>query len=86
MVNKGATALGVFIATAGVAYFGFDPAIYTNSSSALLSVTLMYSIVPAVLACIALPLLWSYPLTRLRQQRMRQHIEKRNARLQPSHA
>ncbi len=86
MVNKGATALGVFVATAGVAYFGFDPAIYTNSSTALLAVTLMYSIGPALLACVALPLLWRYPLTRARQQRMRAHIEKRDARLRPSYS
>ncbi len=81
MINKGATALGVFVATAGVAYMGFDPAIETNSPTALMSVAVMYSIVPAALACVALPLLWNYPLTRKRQQRMRAHIERRDARL-----
>ena len=81
MVNKGATALGVFVATAGVAYVGFDPAAATNTPAALSAVAWMYSIVPAALACVALPLLWKYPLTRSRQQRMRVHIERRDARL-----
>lgn len=80
MVNKGATALGVFVATAGVAYLGFDPGIETNTESAKLAVACMYSIIPAGLACVALPLLWKYPLTRERQQRMRSHIERRDAR------
>jgi Na+/melibiose symporter-like transporter len=80
MVNKGATALGVFVSTTGVAYFGFDPAIDTNTDTAKLAVACMYSIIPAALACVALPLLWKYPLTRARQQRMREHIQRRDAR------
>lgn len=81
MVNKGATALGVFVATAGVALFGFDPASDANSDTAKLALACMYSVIPAALACVALPLLWSYPLTRERQQRMRGFIERRDARL-----
>jgi Na+/melibiose symporter-like transporter len=36
--------------------------------------------VPAGLALVALPLLWRYPLTRERQRRMRERIERRNRR------
>jgi GPH family glycoside/pentoside/hexuronide:cation symporter len=80
MVNKGATALGVLIATSAAAYFGFDPGIETNTATAKLAVACLYSIIPAALACVALPLLWKYPLTRERQQRMRGHIERRDRR------
>jgi len=80
MVNKGAVAVGVFIATNGVAFFGFDPTSATNSESAKLALAFLYSVIPAALACVALPLLWKYPLTKERQARMRAHIEKRDAR------
>ncbi len=81
MVNKGAVAVGVFLATNGAAWFGFDPVSTANSETAKLGVALLYSVIPALLACVALPLLWKYPLTRERQERMRAHIERRNLRL-----
>ncbi len=86
MVNKGAVALGVLLATSGVAWFGFDPTLTTdNTDAAKMSVAVLYSIGPAVLACVALPLLWKYPLSKERQARMRAHIERRdNRRLQAS--
>jgi glycoside/pentoside/hexuronide:cation symporter, GPH family len=80
MVNKAAVALGVFLATNGVAWFGFDPSSDENTAAAKMSVALLYSIVPAILACVALPLLWKYPLTQARQERMRGHIERRDIR------
>ncbi|MEM8767613.1 MAG: MFS transporter [Pseudomonadota bacterium] len=80
MVNKAAVALGVFLATNGVAWFGFDPTSDENTATAKLVLALMYSVIPAALACVALPLLWKYPLTRERQARMRAHIEKRDQR------
>jgi Na+/melibiose symporter-like transporter len=79
-VNKGAVALGVLFATNGVALFGFDPASATNSAGAKMALAWLYSIVPAAIACIALPLLWHYPLTRARQARLRAHIERRDRR------
>ncbi len=80
MTNKAAVALGVFLATNGAAWFGFDPAADEHSATAKLAVALLYSVIPALVACIALPLLWKYPLTRERQERMRAHIERREAR------
>jgi glycoside/pentoside/hexuronide:cation symporter, GPH family len=82
MVNKGAVALGVLLATNGVALFGFDPSSAANSDQAKTALAWLYSIIPAGLACIALPLLWNYPLSRERQERMRRHIERRNQRRQ----
>lgn len=80
MVNKAAVALGVFLATNGVAWFGFDPSSDENTATAKLALACLYSIIPAILACVALPLLWKYPLTKDRQQRMRDHISRRNER------
>lgn len=80
MVNKAAVALGVLLATNGVTWFGFDPAIAENTASAKMSVALLYSVGPAILACVALPLLWKYPLSKQRQERMRSHIERRDIR------
>ncbi|MFT5577716.1 MAG: GPH family glycoside/pentoside/hexuronide:cation symporter [Paraglaciecola psychrophila] len=80
MVNKAAVALGVLLATTGVTLFGFDPSLAENTATAKMSVAILYSIVPAVLACIALPLLWKYPLSKERQERMRAHIQRRDSR------
>ena len=80
MVNKGATALGVLVATSAAAWFSFDPGSDENSAAAKLAVACLYSVIPALLACVALPLLWNYPLTRDRQQRIRGFIERRDAR------
>ncbi|MFP6835304.1 MAG: hypothetical protein VB948_04245, partial [Pseudomonadales bacterium] len=62
------------------AWFGFDPSSDENTATAKLAVACLYSIVPAILACVALPLLWNYPLTKERQQRMRDHIARRDER------
>ncbi len=80
MVNKGAVAFGVLLATSGAAWFGFVPGSAVNSPEAKLAVACLYSVIPAALACVALPLLWKYPLTRARQQRMREYIERRDLR------
>jgi glycoside/pentoside/hexuronide:cation symporter, GPH family len=80
MVNKGAVALGVLLATNGVAFFGFDPSSPVNTDTAKMALAWLYSIIPAAVACVALPLLWNYPLSKERQERMRNHIERRDRR------
>ena len=75
MVNKAGVALGVLFATSGVAWFGFDPMNPANTATAKLAVACFYSIGPAALACVALPLLWRYPLDRARQRELRERIE-----------
>jgi GPH family glycoside/pentoside/hexuronide:cation symporter len=75
MVNKAAVAIGVLISTNVVTWFGFDPSIDTNSATAKMSVAMLYSLIPAGIALIALPLLWRYPLTEERQKELRQRIE-----------
>ncbi len=85
MVNKAAVALGVFIATNAVVWFGFDPSLDENTATAKLALACLYSVIPAAMACVALPLLWKYPLSRERQARMRAHIERRDRRRAEKH-
>lgn len=75
MVNKAAVAIGVLIATNVAAWFGFDPALDANSPAAKLAVACLYSLIPACIALIALPVLWRYPLTEERQKELRTRIE-----------
>ena len=67
MIRKGAYAIGVWIGLSLAVLFGFDsladPRNTTNSEFTLLMVACLYSIVPAVFKFIAMPLLWTYPLT-----------------------
>jgi len=75
MVNKGAVALGVVLATNLSAAFDFTPALgIENSDTAKLAVACLYSLIPAGLALIALPLLWAYPITREHQMELRARI------------
>ncbi len=75
MANKAAVALGVLLATNAAAAFGFEPTAGTaNTDSAKLAVACLYSLIPAGLALVALPLLWSYPITREYQQALRARI------------
>ena len=82
MVNKGGVALGVFLSTNLAAWYGFNPSAEENTEAAKFALACLYSVIPAFLACLSLPLLWNYPLTKERQQRMRSHIELRDSRRQ----
>ena len=75
MVNKAAVALGVLLATTAAALFGFEPTLgVDNSDSAKLALACLYSLIPAGLALIALPLLWGYPITKEHQAELRARI------------
>jgi Na+/melibiose symporter-like transporter len=75
MINKGGVALGVLVATNLAAMFGFEPtAGIDNTPGAKLAIACLYSVIPAGLALVALPLLWRYPITREYQAQLRQQI------------
>ena len=44
-----------------------------------LAVACLYSLIPAGLALVALPLLWGYPITRERQHELREQIARARA-------
>ena len=85
MLLKGGVAAGGALALFLVGIFGFDaqadPALARtpdgNSETSLLVLTLCYSIIPALIKFIALPFIWHYPLTKERQARIRERIERR---------
>ena len=75
MVNKGAVAFGVVLATSLSSAFGFAPSLGTeNDAAAKLAVACLYSLIPAGLALVALLMLWAYPITRERQAELRAKI------------
>ncbi len=67
MTRKLAYALGLFVGTNVVVFFGFnslaDPMNTTNTAFALIMLACCYSVVPALFKFVAIPLLWNYPLT-----------------------
>ena len=67
MTRKLAYALGLFVGTSLVVFWGFDsladPLNTTNTPFALLMLAMTYSVIPAVFKFVAMPLLWNYPLT-----------------------
>ena len=66
-------------------FFGFDPqadpllgrTAQGNSSSSLRWLALLYAIIPAGSKFVSLPVIWRYPLTEARHQRIRERIERR---------
>ena len=67
MTRKLAYALGLFIGTSLVVFWGFDsladPMNTTNTPFALMMLAITYSIIPALFKFVAMPLFWNYPLT-----------------------
>ena len=67
MIRKISYALGITVATTIVVWAGFDsladPITNPNSAFALLVLTCMYSIVPALIKLTTVPVLWNYDLT-----------------------
>jgi Na+/melibiose symporter-like transporter len=78
MIRKGAYALGITIGTSLAVWFGFDsladPLNTTNTELSLLMLACFYSVVPALFKFVAMPLLWSYPLTEERLEEVQREI------------
>jgi len=83
MIRKLAYALGVSIATSLVVWAGFDsladPVGAPNSTFALLVLTCVYSIVPALFKLASLPILWNYELTEERVSALQHEARQRFA-------
>lgn len=86
MLKKGSMAAGSAIGLTAAALFGFDPQADPtlagtadgNSESALVWLALWYSIIPACIKFVAFPFMLRYPLTEVRQRRIRERIERRS--------
>lgn len=85
MVRKVFEAMGVGIALPVLAYAGFNAQSRDNSPEALLTLLIMFCIVPLLLWLVSIAIILRYPITRERQQRLRSALERRLARRSEIH-
>lgn len=80
--EKIAIAFGTGIPLNIVGLLGFDPAhgVDASSDAGVLALRLVYCLGPIVFYALAFRLIWSYPLTPSRHARLRERLERRNAR------
>ena len=83
LTEKLAIALGTGFSLNVVGLFGFDPSggVAGSTDAGVLALRIVYCGGPILFYGLALKLIWSYPLTPSRHQRLRERIERRNARL-----
>jgi len=91
-LRKGAYAVGGALALAAVAFVDFDPTADVglsgtsegNSENSLFWLTMLYTVIPAAIHCMAIPIMWRYPLTEKRHAKFKQRLDRKIARLQPA--
>ena len=81
--EKIAIAFGTGMSLNVVGLLGFDPALGVAGSSdiGVLSLRLVYCFGPVLFYGLALKLIWNYPLTPARHERLRERLARREARL-----
>ena len=88
-LRKGSYAFGGAAALAAFAFVGFDPTADValagtpdgNSASSLFWLTMLYTIIPAIIHGAALPVMWNYPLTEARHARFKERLARKAERL-----
>ncbi|MDZ7683905.1 MAG: MFS transporter [Gammaproteobacteria bacterium] len=88
-LRKGAYAVGGAVALAGVAFVNFDPTAEVemagtpqgNSDFSLFWLTMLYTTIPAAIHCLAIPIMWRYPLTEERHERFKARLDRKLARI-----
>ena len=81
--------MGGAVALAGVAFVNFDPTADValsgtpqgNSETSLFWLTMLYTIIPAAIHCMAIPIMWHYPLTAERHERLKGRLDRKLARM-----
>ncbi|MBQ74919.1 MAG: hypothetical protein CMQ20_07830 [Gammaproteobacteria bacterium] len=87
LATKFAGSLGGSLGLWALAFVGFDPAHgAVNTPEAIMGLKLTYALLPTSIFIIAGLIIWNYPLTRERQQRIRSAIDRRDARRRASAA
>jgi Na+/melibiose symporter-like transporter len=83
LTEKLAIALGTGISLNVVGLLGFDPSggVLGSTDIGVLSLRIVYCGGPILFYGLALKLIWDYPLTPQRHQRLRERIDRRNIRL-----
>lgn len=80
MAIKFSVALGVLLATALPAAFGFEPSAGEHSAGAEFALLIVYGWLPCLMMILGAPFLWRFPITRERQRALRAQIAARRAR------
>jgi GPH family glycoside/pentoside/hexuronide:cation symporter len=70
-------ALAAFVALSVLELSGFSATI-DNAEPALFTLSALYLLAPSVFSIVAAALIWNYPVTSERHQRIRARLEKRN--------
>lgn len=81
MAQKSAMALGIGLSLGMLSLVGFQATAAVHSDSQLLSLRILYIVGPVLLYLLASAIAWRYPLTAVRQERIYQWTQRRNARL-----
>ena len=79
MAIKASVALAVLIATAIPSFLGFDAQAEVQTEAARTGLAWTFALLPASLVALAVPALWTYPITANRQRRLRAAIDRRRA-------
>jgi GPH family glycoside/pentoside/hexuronide:cation symporter len=87
LVTKMASSLGAWLALQSLALFGFDAANGAqNTPEALMGLRLTFAVLPAIVFLLAAAVVWRYPITKERQERIRAAIDRRTVRRQTAAA
>lgn len=76
---KLAVALGIVLATALPAAFGFVPSAPAQSAEAIRWLLLIYGWLPCLVIALGVPLMWNFPIDQARQRELREQIAARRA-------
>ncbi len=79
MAVKGAVAIGVLLATALPAAFGFRPSAAVHEAGATLWLMVIYGWLPCLIMMAGVPLLWNFPIDCRRQKELREQIAQRRS-------
>ena len=77
MANKITFAVSIAITFVLLSFTGFDPASATNSQSAINTLMVIGTILPAALLAIGVAVMWRFPLTRARHDIIRRRLDAR---------
>ena len=77
IADKFSVALAAFVALSVLELSGFSATI-DNAEPALFTLSALYLLAPSVFSIVAAALIWNYPVTSERHQRIRARLEKRN--------
>jgi len=78
IADKMSVAVAAFLALSLLSFFGFDPKV-ENSEEALFALSVLYLLVPGVFSILAAMIIWNYPVTRERHQKIRDKLIRRES-------